>query len=280
MIEVGWLQATFADVANLAPLNKGGQKLVFSGTHARDGEVVLKMILPGQDLERTRREILAVTRIGSHRVPRILDQGTLTLPTGESVVWLREQRVDGHSLREVLRSRTLGRPELCKLGVQILEALVAGERVRIVHRDVKPENIMVDGKGDFWLLDFGIARHLDLTSQTATAAGGIGTAGYAPPEQYRNLKREIDARCDLFALGVTMAECAMGSHPFLAGARVFRDVALRIETQPLPPLVIPGDTGNELKEFIQTLMQRRPDHRPSSAQDALEWILGLCGSSV
>lgn len=280
MVDLAWLQAQFADIANLASLNKGGQKLVFSGAHAGDGAVVLKLILPGQDIERTRREILAVTRIGSARVPKILAEGTVTIPTGENVVWLREQRIDGHSLREVLKQRTLDRGELCRLGVQILEALAAGERVRIVHRDVKPENIMVDVAGNFWLLDFGIARHLDLVSRTATAAGGIGTAGYAPPEQYRNLKKEIDGRCDLFALGVTMAECATGVHPFLTGARSFRDVAMKIETKPLPPLTIPGDVGEELKDFIHTLMQRRPDHRPATAAEALQWITEICRGRV
>jgi serine/threonine-protein kinase len=90
-------------------------------------------------------------------------------------------------------------------GILRRREVVAAEAVSIVHRDVKPANIIVDPQGEFWLIDFGVARHLDLDSLTATAApGGCGTIGYAPAEQCRNDKPDIDARADLFALGVTL----------------------------------------------------------------------------
>jgi eukaryotic-like serine/threonine-protein kinase len=86
-------------------------------------------------------------------------------------------------------------------------------------------------------IDFDIARHLRLESLTATAAAfGQFTWGYAPPEQCRNIKAQIDARSDLFALGVTLYECATGSNPFRKGARDPLEILSRIEGMPLPPL--------------------------------------------
>src|SRR5688572_8842283 len=93
-------------------------------------------------------------------------------------------------------------------------------------------------KGDYWLLDFGIARHLDLSSLTPTLASGVGTLGYAPPEQYRNWKSDIDSRADLFAVGVTGFEAATGVHPFRDGAKSGAEVIDRIENRlhPVPSI--------------------------------------------
>jgi hypothetical protein len=123
-------------------------------------------------MERTRREILAVTRIGSPRVPRILAEGTVTIPTGENVVWLREQRIDGHSLRDVLKQRTLDRAELCRLGVQMLEAPPPASAFdRSSRREA--QNIMVDAAGNLPRLRDRVTSDL---SPDAIAAGGM-----APP---------------------------------------------------------------------------------------------------
>lgn len=275
--EAPWLSVSFPELSNVSKLGEGGQKVVFSATHATDGEVVLKLIRAGQNPARIEREIQAVQTVISHRVPKVLDAGVADTQAG-SFIWLREQRVVGECLRDELEHRTLRLDEALRLGLHVLEALADAERYRIVHRDVKPENIMVDGNGDFWLLDFGIARHLDLESLTATALGGVGTVGYAPPEQYQNRKREIDARADLFALGVTLYEVLAGHHPFRAGARDVREVLRRIEQSSLPPLVVEGDRSGEFAGFVATLAQRRREHRPMSAADALDWLRKVASS--
>jgi serine/threonine protein kinase len=147
-IDIAWLQQTFPDLQNLQLLNRGGQKEVFSARHRSEGDVVLKLINPLQDPESVRREILAVAKVQSSRVPRILDQGQLQTQFG-TVVWLREERVLGDSLRHILGTGPLAAPEVVGLGVQMLEALAQAETVQIVHRDVKPENIMRDSQGNY-----------------------------------------------------------------------------------------------------------------------------------
>lgn len=274
MIDTGWLAGQFAELSGLTPLAGGGQKWVYRARHNGDGDVVLKVIKPGSDAERVRREILAVQRIASPRVPRILDANVLASPVGQ-LVWLREQYVSGRSLRGVIETRVLTPEELRRLAEQALEALEAGERVRIVHRDVKPDNLVLDVAGNVWLLDFGIARHLDLESATPTAQHyGVFTPGYAPPEQFNNYKREIDARADLFALGVTLWECATQRNPFRDNARDGTEVLRRVESITLDR-VDRSDVDPELRDFIYSLTRPRQDHRPASAQDALAWIRTL-----
>ncbi len=101
--------------------------------------------------------------------------------------------------------------------------------------------------------------------------------GYAPPEQYRNKKVDIDGRTDLFALGVTMVEGLSGRHPFRDGARDGGEVVRRIEMGPLALPSIPADHDGRLGDFLSALTQRRMDCRPASAAEALSWLQELSG---
>jgi eukaryotic-like serine/threonine-protein kinase len=273
MITVPWIAQQFPALSNFRPLADGGQKWVFSAQHAADGDVVLKLIKPTSDGgARVQREILAVQAIKSPRVPRVIETGTLATPFG-AFLWLREERIDGESLRQALQRGPMTKDEVVQMSLHVLEALADAERARIVHRDVKPDNVMRGADGRFWLLDFGIARHLDLTSLTATVAPlGVGTLGYAPPEQFRNKKREIDVRADLFALGVTMVECLTGKNPFRDGARDLAEVIRRLEGAPLVVPAIVGDHGGKLGDLIRALTQRRVDCRPPTGAEALSWL--------
>jgi serine/threonine-protein kinase len=276
VIDINWLQSQFPDLSNLVPLNSGGQKQVFAAEHASDGPVVLKIIHPHQDLETTKREILAVTKRSGQRVPQILKVAALATQLGQCV-WFRERRITGHSIRSLIACGPLGESKLLKLGLQTLEVLVAAERLRIVHRDIKPENLMCDGRDDAWVIDFGLARHLDLNSLTATAAVfGKYTVGYAPPEQFKNQKFEIDARCDLFSLGVTLYECATGSNPYINGARDALEVFRRIQGPPLPRLQLSFPSSNDFADIVAAMTQPRRDHRPLTAAETYLWMKQIC----
>ena len=276
MLTLDWLRTQFPDLASLAPLSQGGQKLVFSANHARDGAVVLKLILRADQPEMVEREILAVNQVASPRVPRILATGHIPTALG-TVVWLREERVPGRTLRERVRASILPNRDLFRLGLHVLEALSRSEEVRIVHRDVKPDNLMVDDRGDFWLLDFGLARHLQLDSLTETNLPfGKVTWGYSPPEQCRNSKATIDSRADLFALGVTLYECAVGTNPFRHGAANALEILRRVENDPLPPVPIPGPKAAQFRDLVAAMTQKRRDHRPATVREALTWMQEIC----
>lgn len=273
-VDLAWLARQFPHLSDLEVLATGGQKTVFAARHTVDGEVVLKLIHPGSDPARTERELEAATKVQASRVPRIFDRGQLTGNTG-IIVWFREQRIPGETLSARIRHRTLSYQELLRLALHVSETLVAAEAVAIVHRDVKPANIIVDPRGEFWLIDFGVARHLNLESLTATAAtGGCGTIGYAPAEQCRNDKGNIDARADLFALGVTLYEAATGCNPHVDGARDRFEVIRRASTQQLPRLRSP--VPDEFADLVATLAQPILVHRCQTAREAHEWVRSLC----
>jgi serine/threonine-protein kinase len=272
-----WLHNTFPSLSNFRLLGQGGQKVVYRVTHPIDGEVVLKLIHPRSDIEAVNREILAVQQVQSPRVPSIIEYGTVASNLGDCV-WLREQLIVGQTLRQIIAVGPMDVPSVLRLGLHVLEALHKAETAKIVHRDVKPDNIMKDAAGDFWLLDFGIARHLELSSLTATGAPfGKMTLGYAPPEQCRNLKADIDSRTDLFALGVTLHECATGKNGFFdPPPRDHLELIKRVERWVLPPLVLPIKTAASFQGLVSSLTQKNRIHRPRAVSEALEWMKEIC----
>lgn len=273
-VDLTWLAHEFPDLTDLKAIATGGQKQVFAACHATEGEVVVKLMHPGTDPARTERELAAASRVQAPRMPRIFEHGRLTTNTG-TIIWFREQRIPGQALSDRIQVGPLSFHELLRLALHVSETLVAAEAVSIVHRDVKPANIIVDPQGEFWLIDFGVARHLDLESLTATAAmGGCGTVGYAPAEQCRNLKPDIDARADLFALGVTLYEAATCCNPHIEGARDQMEVIRRASTQQLPRLAPP--LSEDFADLVVTLTQPNLVHRCQTALEAYEWIRELC----
>jgi eukaryotic-like serine/threonine-protein kinase len=277
-MDIPWIAAQFPQLSGLQPLATGGQKVVFAAQHSSDGDVVLKLLLKATGEERLEREVLAGQLIECERVPRVFETGELATPIG-SCIWLREQRVQGTTLRTPLRMGAFDFAAVVRLGVQLLATLALAEAKRIVHRDIKPENMMVDGSGNFWLLDFGLARHLDLESLTATRfAFGVGTVGYSPPEQMRNRKREIDGRADLFAAGVLLYECATGINPFVVGARDQLEVLKRVEQQQLPRLQLAADCDGSFADLVAALTQKYPNQRPRSVADALKWMTEIAST--
>lgn len=275
-VVAAWLATQFPDLQNIQPLSRGGQKQVFSALHPRDGDVVLKLMHPNTNIERTEREVLAVARIQSSRVPKILGHGTIRTAAGDCL-WFREQRILGPTVREMLVRGPLGTQRLLRLGLHVSETLMAAEDASIVHRDVKPDNIILDSNEHFWLIDFGLARHIGLESLTATAnAFGHVTWGYAPPEQCRNIKQEIDARADLFALGVTLHECATGVNPFRVGARDALEVLRRVENDNLPQLEMSFSLAADFADLVVSLTQKRRVHRPQNAREVYQWVKEIC----
>jgi eukaryotic-like serine/threonine-protein kinase len=264
---------SFPELTNISHLDAGGFKYVLSVTHPIDGDNVLKIIDPKSAPERIDREILASQVVQSVRVPKFLDTGTVDLPEPlGQCVWIREQKVSGISLRRhLLTAGALTALDTLRLTQQMLEALADAELAKIVHRDVKPENIMIDHLGDFWLLDFGIARHLAMPTLTLTGAAVVCTPGYAPPEQFQNMRDTIDSRSDLFALGVTIYETATGNHPFRDNANSPQEIFQRTITQALPLLNLQIKKSQEFRDLIASLVGKRKDLRLRSVTEALEW---------
>ena len=272
-ISINELNSYFQAMTEIKELKIGGQKAVYTANHKIFGAVVLKLIPDDTQDQRILREIEIVRLNKFPNVPVIYEVGKIETSIG-NFLHIIEQRIFGEDLRSLIELQgKLSFPVVIKFLESLLATVVELEKKNIVHRDIKPDNILYETEKCFWLIDFGIARDMDKVSLTATNAHfGPFSAGYAPPEQFQNMKRLIDSRADLFAIGVTAYEMLHGKNPFLTGARGAIDVLMRTATLVEDPLKITEDTHNELSAFIKTLMQKNPTFRPPSAAMALLWF--------
>jgi serine/threonine-protein kinase len=263
------LESTLADVQQLA---RGGQKVVYSATHPSYGDVVVKLFFKTD--ARSQREIDISTETEFSCVPRIYETGHVTY-VGSDTLYVIEQRVDGEELRKrLIRGELFSLEEGVDFLEQGLEFIRQLEAKKIVHRDIKPENIIISKDGTVYFLDFGIARILGVPSLTKTEAlMGPHTPGYAAPEQFNNLKSDIDSRADLFSLGVVTYECLSGKNPFSEGATSHIDILQRTETITPVTFQIPGDTQQQFMGLLSSLMGKFPSRRPKDATQALDWLL-------
>lgn len=258
---------------NLRPLKTGGQKEVFIADLEGHGQVVFKKILPGSNksLDRTRREVRAVELLNDlDTIPEIISHNCNE--SDPEYLWIIEEYISGSNLRDILVSgRTFNINEIVDFLDTMLKISMIAEKNDLVHRDIKPENIMLDENNNFWLLDFGIARHLDLKSLTeSNEPFGLFTVGYASSEQFRNLKKMIDIRADLFSIGVVCYEMILGYNYYIKDidGDIFK-VIKKLENNSLPPLSIDGDTQFLLSTFIGLLGNHRRNRRPNNAAEAM-----------
>ncbi|HZJ66468.1 MAG TPA: serine/threonine-protein kinase, partial [Kofleriaceae bacterium] len=203
----------------IARLGQGGGGTVWRVFDEKVGEeLALKLIEGGTDLERWRREVALARRISHGNVCRVYDLGE-----ARGLRWVTMEWIEGESLRAVLRRGAVAVAERERLMHQLVDAVAAIHAAGVVHRDIKPENIVVDGAGRAVIVDFGLARRpLAGGSSDGRAGSGaredrsvtghgavVGTPRYMAPEQAAGAP--VDARSDVYALGLVLEEIATGS---------------------------------------------------------------------
>ena len=251
---------------------RGGQKIVFDGVHNSYGETVIKLYFQLND-PRSLREIQIERDLNLSMVPKIYETGTIEYE-GTETLYIIEQKVKGTELRKVLESgKRFSLEEAVTFLEQGLEFIACIENKGIVHRDIKPENIIRADDGRIFFLDFGIARILGADSLTRTGAMmGPHTPGYAAPEQFNNLKKEIDSRADIFSLGVVTYECITGKNPFREGSINALEVLQKTETITPVQYSIKGDTQSQFMAVLGAMMGKYPSRRPRTAKQAIDWL--------
>jgi len=258
-------------LTGLTQIARGGQKVVFSATHPEYGGVVLKLFFKMD--ARSQREIDISENSDFDCVPATFETGFVVYE-GSDTLYVIEQRINGEELRKrIERSERFTLKEAVAFLEQGLLFIKQLEAKNIVHRDIKPENIIISYGGKVYFLDFGIARILGLPSLTKTEAiVGPHTPGYAAPEQFNNLKNDIDSRADLFSIGVVTYECLSGHNPFSEGARSHFEILQRTETISPVKFQIEGDTQQQFMGILSSLMGKYPSRRPRNAAQALDWL--------
>ncbi len=248
-----------------AELGRGGMGMVY---RARDGllqrEVAVKMIPPAyfnQDTaERFQREARAIAQMDHPAIVSIHDFGS-----HEGSLFFVMPWVQGTLLQTLIRDRDLSLGETLEIGIRIAEALDYSHSLRIVHRDVKPANVMVSRESRglrVRVMDFGLAR--GMSEPPLTRTGGLtGTLAYASPEQIS--QAEIDGRSDIYSLGTVLYECFAGEPPFSGGAH---SVLYRIVHE--PPLGL-RSRGVEVDEALDAIVFRclakEPAARPQQGKE-------------
>lgn len=261
----------------LAPLGAGGMGEVYRARDTRLGRDVAVKVLPPHlaDTPEARarfdREARTVSQLNHPHICTLHDIGSQ-----DGVDYLVMELVEGDTLARRLEKGPLPVAEVLSLGRQIAQALDRAHRAGVVHRDLKPGNVMLT-KGGAKLLDFGLARALGLAPNTdamsrsptmtgpLTAEGTIvGTFQYMSPEQLEG--KEADARSDLWALGCVLFEMTTGRRAFDGGSQASLIAAI-MERQPPPLSTVQPVTPPQLERVVARCLQKDPDARFQSAGD-------------
>ncbi len=268
------------------PLGRGGMGDVFLARDVLLDRLVALKVLRNKldddmvDERLLLREARAAARAEHERIARVYDAGTWN-----DRAFIAMEYVRGETLREWLKEHRPSPEEVLFIVQQLLEGIRALHERGLVHRDLKPENVMVGSDGNLRILDLGIARRVPLgnpeepagDSPSMTIGFGVGTPGYMAPEQWQGLV--IDARADLFALGVLIYELVVGSAPFRGGNNaVTRDQTLHLELSfdSAEWLTMP----KALREATRIALSRDREQRFASVDLMLELLLPLFRPSV
>ena len=212
---------------------------------------------------RFRREGRTAARLSHPNIVQVYDAGEGDLD-GDEVSYIVMEYLSGGDLKELIDARgPLTAAELARIGEEVCSGLAHAHGRGVVHRDIKPHNILLDEKGRAKVSDFGIARALDTTQATRTGAY-LGTALYSSPEQLQGHK--VTPKSDVYSLGATLYQAATGEPPF-TGSPI--EVASQHVSKPPPPMDGRGtDLGEDLQGLILACLAKEAGNRPD-AEEAL-----------
>ncbi|MFE9257861.1 Stk1 family PASTA domain-containing Ser/Thr kinase [Streptomyces sp. NPDC006879] len=240
----------------------GGMATVYRAVDIRlDRVLALKVMHPALAadavfVDRFIREAKSVARLDHANVVAVFDQGT-----AGGYVYLAMEYVSGCTLRDVLRERGALQPRATlDILEPILAALGAAHRAGFVHRDMKPENVLIGDDGRVKVADFGLVRSVDSATQSTGAL--LGTVSYLAPEQIEN--GATDTRVDVYACGVVLYEMLTGAKPHAGGSPAQVLYQHLNEDVPPPSAVVPGLPA-DLDELVAAATARNPELRPHDA---------------
>ncbi|QCR18048.1 Stk1 family PASTA domain-containing Ser/Thr kinase [Agrococcus sp. SGAir0287] len=270
-------------------IGRGGMAEVHRGRDRRlDRLVAIKLLKPelGDDDDfrvRFRQEAQSAARMSHPTVVRVFDAGEQVTNDAHgrahSVPYIVMEYVDGRMVKDIIAESPLTESEAVRITKGILTALEYSHRAGIVHRDMKPGNVMVTPGGQVKVMDFGIARAVSETSTSVAQTGMIlGTAQYFSPEQARG--EVVDARTDLYSTGVMLFEMLTGRPPFRGDTAVA--VAYQhVSEQPVAPSTLREGISPAMDSVVLKALTKRKDERFQSADEFKEALeAALAGEAV
>ncbi|HQI81013.1 MAG TPA: serine/threonine-protein kinase [Deltaproteobacteria bacterium] len=255
-------------------LGKGSMGVVYQAHDPQIGRTIaLKVLRPdrvsSEDfVQRFLKEARAIGRMSHQNIVTVYDVGQ-----DQSTVYIAMEFLEGEALNAYARDRTLTMEQIIDIGIQVADSLDYAHTRGIVHRDIKPQNIMVAPTGVVKLTDFGIAHVEDPEASHQTQAGEIlGTPNYMSPEQV--MGKKVDGRSDLYSLGVILYELATGSRPFKGEnlAAIFHAITSETPARPeaLNPQVPKGLSG-----VILRCLEKNPEERFRTGRELSEALRAI-----
>jgi serine/threonine protein kinase/tetratricopeptide (TPR) repeat protein len=267
-ITAGTILGTRYEIINL--LGQGGMGAVYK---AKDRElerlVALKVIRPEfaaqpETLHRFKQELILARQITHKNVIRIFDLGE-----AEGIKFITMEFIEGQDLKSLMVGEgKLPYEEIVRIMDQVGGALEAAHAEGVVHRDLKPQNIMIDKSGKAAVMDFGIARSIEPGAMTMTQTGMlVGTPDYMSPEQVMGEK--VDVRSDLFTYGVILYELLVGATPYKADS-VQATMFKRTREKAKPPIEVNPEIPRILSDIATKCLEIDPKLRYQSAREILQ----------
>src|SRR5262249_15810429 len=256
----------------LKRLGEGGMGAVYK---ARDRELDRLGALKGTPPEtaghphtfrRFKQELILARQVTHKNVIRIFDLGM-----AGGCKFITMDFIDGHDLKSILVERGKLTPEeAVPIILQVCRGLEAAHAEGVVHRDLKPQNIMLDASGRVWVMDFGLARSMEMAGMTRTGAL-MGTPDYMSPEQARAQK--VDERSDLFSLGIIFYEMLTGHLPFQADT-IMATLLKRVQERAVPPSTLDPALPRQLSDVVMKCLEADRAKRYQSTGEILADLAG------
>ncbi len=216
-------------------------------------------------LDRFKSEIRLARHISNKHVVRTHDIGER-----DGVYYLTMEYVEGITVRSLLdtRGRLAVAPTLA-IASQLAQSLVAAHEQGVIHRDIKPQNLLLDANGVLKVMDFGVARLRGVSTGVTEVGQLVGTPQYMAPEQL--LGEDFDERVDLFAMGVVLFECLTGRLPF-EGTNVMSIIARLMRDEAPSPSSLNPDVSEDVSALVLRLLSKEPNGRPATASDVVRQL--------
>lgn len=253
---------------------EGGMGAIYKARHLQKGEMVAIKIMPNHMannpvlLRRFEQEFRAASRLNHPNIVSALEYGES--PKGPYLVM---ELVDGESLGTRLdREKKMDFAEAIRLISQVAQGLHRAHKEGLVHRDVKPDNILLGTNGEAKLADLGLVKEVEADLNLTRTGRGLGTPHFMAPEQFRNAKN-ADIRCDIYSLGATLYMMVTGELPFRSNGPL--DAWMKkINNELIPPRHVNPEIPERVEWAILRAMSADPDRRPVSCREFIEDLTG------
>ena len=251
----------FGHCTILEEISRGAMGVVYKARqHGLDRIVALKVLLAGDmateaQVARFQREAQAAARLHHPAIVPVHEVGIF-----EGKHYYTMDYIEGKNLGELIRAGEVSTRRALDIAAEVAEALEHAHAEGIIHRDIKPGNIMIDPRGHVHILDFGLAKQLDSDTRFTRTGTTIGTPAYMPPEQASGESPRVDHRADIYSLGAVLYELLTGQPPF-TGDTMMNTLMRVLNDEPVAPKKLNARIHRDIQTIVLKAMEKSPERR-------------------